>query len=78
MKRWLVWFGLGLSLFVVAGTMIPHSGTHNVSQAITFQMNHPASGAADALMLLFTAWFALTVVAVPVSIIRWLVKGRPS
>lgn len=63
MKRWLIWFAIGGSaIFLSVITTIP---------------GPDKPGAVSALLGLgFIVWGIITMWAVPIAIIYWLVKGR--
>ena len=63
MKRWLMWLGIGLALFTLVGLTL---GVRTTREA----------GAAYPLFLLAGIWLWITVIAVPVSIFRWLTRGN--
>ncbi len=85
MKRWLIWLGIGIGLFVVVALIAPHtpvpchgSTTKCALEAARYDADHDyANNALGALVAVaLVGWFGITLFAVPLSIIRWLVKGR--
>lgn len=64
MKRWLAWFSIPPLLFVVGILFVWLTGADVAGVAFLFQ-------------LALGGWLAITIVAVPLAVIIWLVRGRP-
>lgn len=62
MKRWLLWFSVPVVAFVLA-VLVAYFG---------FAATDASGGM---LMLFLGGWLWLTVIAVPVAIVKWLVFG---
>jgi len=63
MKRWLIWFGIGVGLFALV-----------IALGVTEPVR--ATGFPRLVSNILGCWTIVTVFAIPIGIIVWLVRGR--
>lgn len=78
MNRWVIWFGIGLADFFLFAMGTPPSHAANFSGRMAFYAQQPGGPLQGLLAVLCAVWLVLTIVAVPIGVIYWLVKGPSS